>query len=107
MTNKFKDAQQFEDTNPFDHPHLLANLLDRTNPVHRKQIRDLILNDSYSSREAKAYVHGNIIEVIENTGKGILSLLEFMKQTIGHQKLDTTSAYVNKLSNQEKQERIS
>jgi len=33
--------------------------------------------------------------------------IEFVKQSIGHQKLDTTLAYVNKLSNQERQERIS
>lgn len=33
--------------------------------------------------------------------------IEFVKQSIGHQKLDTTSVYVNKLSNQERQERIS
>ena len=33
--------------------------------------------------------------------------IEFVKQSIGHQKLDTTSAYVTKLSNQERQERIS
>ena len=33
--------------------------------------------------------------------------IEFVKQAIGHQNLDTTSAYVNKLSNQERQERIS
>ena len=33
--------------------------------------------------------------------------IEFVKQSIGHQKLDTISAYVNKLSNQERQERIS
>ena len=33
--------------------------------------------------------------------------IEFVKQSIGHQKLDTTSAYVNKLSNQEREERIS
>ena len=32
--------------------------------------------------------------------------IEFVKQTIGHQKLDTTSAYVNKLSDQERQNRI-
>ena len=32
--------------------------------------------------------------------------IEFVKQSIGHQKLDTTSAYVNKLSNQERQKRI-
>jgi site-specific recombinase XerD len=31
--------------------------------------------------------------------------IEFVKQSIGHQKLDTTSAYVTKLSNQERQER--
>ena len=29
--------------------------------------------------------------------------IEFVKQTIGHQKLDTTSAYVNKLSDQERE----
>nr|YP_009029090.1 hypothetical protein [Cylindrotheca closterium]YP_009029149.1 hypothetical protein [Cylindrotheca closterium]AGH28625.1 hypothetical protein [Cylindrotheca closterium]AGH28680.1 hypothetical protein [Cylindrotheca closterium] len=33
--------------------------------------------------------------------------IEFVKQTISHQKLDTTSAYVNKLSDQERRERIS
>jgi integrase len=33
--------------------------------------------------------------------------IEFVKQTIGHRKLNTTSAYVNKLSDQERQERIS
>lgn len=33
--------------------------------------------------------------------------IEFVKQTIGHQKLDTTSAYLNKLSDQERRERIS
>jgi len=33
--------------------------------------------------------------------------IEFVKQTIGHRKLTTTSAYVNKLSDQERQERIS
>lgn len=32
--------------------------------------------------------------------------IEFVKQSIGHQKLDTTSAYVNKLSDQERQEQI-
>lgn len=32
--------------------------------------------------------------------------IEFVKQTIGHRKLDTTSAYVNKLSDQERQNRI-
>jgi hypothetical protein len=32
--------------------------------------------------------------------------IEFVKQSIGHQKLDTISAYVNKLSNQERQKRI-
>ncbi len=31
--------------------------------------------------------------------------IEFVKQSIGHQKLDTTSAYVTKLSDQERQER--
>ena len=33
--------------------------------------------------------------------------IEFVKQTIGHRKLDTTSAYVNQLSDQERQKRIS
>ncbi len=32
--------------------------------------------------------------------------IEFFKQSIGHQKLDTTSAYVTKLSDQERQDRI-
>ena len=32
--------------------------------------------------------------------------IEFVKQSIGHQKLDTTSAYVNQLSDQERQNRI-
>ena len=32
--------------------------------------------------------------------------IEFVKQTIGHRKLDTTFAYVNKLSDQERQHRI-
>lgn len=32
--------------------------------------------------------------------------IEFVKQTVGHRKLDTTSAYVNKLSDQERQKRI-
>lgn len=32
--------------------------------------------------------------------------IEFVKQSIGHQKLDTTSAYVINLSDQERQERI-
>ena len=31
---------------------------------------------------------------------------EFVKQTIGHRNLDTTSAYVNQLSDQERQKRI-
>jgi hypothetical protein len=34
-------------------------------------------------------------------------LIEFVKQTIDHRKLDTTSSYVNKLSDQERQKRIS
>jgi site-specific recombinase XerD len=33
--------------------------------------------------------------------------IEFVKQTIGHRKLDTTSSYVNKLSDQERPKRIS
>ena len=33
--------------------------------------------------------------------------IEFVKQTIGHRKLDTTSEYINKLSDQERQDRIS
>ena len=32
--------------------------------------------------------------------------IEFVKQTIGHRNLDTTSSYVNKLSDQEQQKRI-
>ena len=32
--------------------------------------------------------------------------IEFVKQIIGHRNLDTTSAYVNKLSDQERQKRI-
>ena len=32
--------------------------------------------------------------------------IEFVKQTIGHRKLDTTSAYVRSLSDLERQERI-
>jgi site-specific recombinase XerD len=32
--------------------------------------------------------------------------IEFVKQTIGHRKLDTTSAYVKELSDQERQKRI-
>ena len=32
--------------------------------------------------------------------------IEFVKQIIGHRKLDTISAYVNKLSDQERQNRI-
>ena len=32
--------------------------------------------------------------------------IEFVKQTIGHRNLDTTSAYVNKLSDQERQKRM-
>jgi len=32
--------------------------------------------------------------------------IEFVKQTIGHRNLNTTSAYVNKLSDQERQKRI-
>ena len=32
--------------------------------------------------------------------------IEFVKQSIGHQKLDTTSAYITKLSDQERQERV-
>jgi hypothetical protein len=31
--------------------------------------------------------------------------IEFVKQSIGHQRLDTTSACVNKLSDKERQER--
>ena len=33
--------------------------------------------------------------------------IEFVRQTIGHRSLNATSAYVTKLSNQERQERIS
>ena len=32
--------------------------------------------------------------------------IEFVKQTIGHRNLDTTSPYVNKLSDQERQKGI-
>ena len=32
--------------------------------------------------------------------------IEFVKQTIGHRKLDTTSAYIKKLYDQERQKRI-
>ena len=32
--------------------------------------------------------------------------IEFVKPIIGHRKLDTTSDYVNKLSDQERQDRI-
>ena len=32
--------------------------------------------------------------------------IEFVKQTIGYRKLDTTSTYVNKLFDQERQDRI-
>lgn len=32
--------------------------------------------------------------------------IEFVKQTIGHRKLDTTSQYIQSLSDQERQKRI-
>ena len=32
--------------------------------------------------------------------------IEFVKQTMGHRKLDTTSTYVNKLSDQERHKRM-
>ena len=32
--------------------------------------------------------------------------IEFVKQTIGHRKLDTTSAYIKSLSDSERQKRI-
>jgi len=32
--------------------------------------------------------------------------IEFVKQTIGHRRLDTTSAYIKQLSDKERQERI-
>lgn len=31
--------------------------------------------------------------------------IEFVKQSVGHQRSDTTSSYINKLSDQERQER--
>jgi site-specific recombinase XerC len=33
--------------------------------------------------------------------------IEFVKQTIGHRNLDTTSAYVSQMTDQERQKRIS
>lgn len=32
--------------------------------------------------------------------------IEFVKESIGHRRMDTTSSYVEKLSDQERQERI-
>lgn len=45
---------------------------------------------------------GFITELWRDTGD-----IEFVKQTIGHRKLDTTPAYVENLSDQERKDRIS
>jgi len=45
---------------------------------------------------------GYITQIWENSKD-----IKFVKQSMGHQTLDTTSAYVNKLSDQERQEFIS
>jgi len=56
-------------------------------------------------REPKIRSHSFRIGYITQLWKDSKDI-EFVKQSIGHQKLDTTSAYITKLSDKEREERI-
>ena len=55
-------------------------------------------------KKLKEYKFNKIRIIVNPVQKGAP---EFVKQSMGHRTLDTTSAYVNKLSDQERQEFIS
>jgi hypothetical protein len=71
---------------------MISNLLKVTTVQHAAQI--IGHNDIQSTMSYQRY------PLSKQEIQDLLEDIEFVKQSIGHQKLDTTSAYVNKLFNQ-------
>ena len=78
--------------------NMISNLLKVTTVQHAAQI--IGHNDIQSTMSYQRY------PLSKQEIQDLLEDIEFVKQSIGHQKLDTTVAYVTNLSDQERQDRI-
>ncbi len=95
-----KEPDSYIFTNESNHSKILTRetITKAVNLVTRTVSEDILSKPNITS-------HSFRIEYITQLWKDFKNI-EFVKQSIGHSKLDTTSAYVNKLSDQDRQKRI-
>ena len=96
-----KNPDSYIFTSEFNHEKMLSreSLTRDVNKVMRSVSSQLPDKPNITSHSFRI---GYITQLWKTT-----SDLEFVKQSIGHQKIDTTSSYVKELSDQERQERTS
>ena len=95
-----KGPDSYVFTNEFNHFKILTceTLTKSVNLVTRTVSEEILSQPNITSHSFRI---GYITELWKDSKD-----IEFVKQTIGHRNLDTTSAYVNKLSDQKQQKRI-
>ena len=95
-----KGPDSYVFTNEFNHFKILTRetLTKAVNLVTRTVSEEILSQPNITSHSFRI---GYITQLWKDSKD-----IEFVKQTIGHRNLDTTSAYVNKLSDQERQKRI-
>ena len=95
-----KEPDSYVFTNESNHSKILTRetITKAVNVLTRKVSEDMPTKPNITSHSFRI---GYITQLWKDSKD-----IEFVKQTIGHRKLDTTSAYVNQLSDQERQERM-
>ena len=95
-----KEPDSYVFTNESNHSKILTRetITKAVNLVTRKVSEEIYSKPNITSHSFRI---GYITQLWKDSKD-----IEFVKQTIGHRNLDTTSAYVNKLSDQERQKRI-
>lgn len=89
-------------------------------PLNGPGVRDAILKQGKTATESTAYFWGNLTKGVQDSSKGVLTVysgrrvgyisqlwkdtndIEFVKQSLGYRKMDSTSSYVKELSDQER-----
>jgi site-specific recombinase XerD len=95
-----KEPDSYVFTNESNHSKVLTRetIIKAVNLVTRRVSEEIFSKPNITSH---SFQIGYITQLWKDSKD-----IEFVKQSIGHQKLDTTSAYVNKLSDQERQDQI-
>ena len=95
-----KEPDSYVFTNESNHSKILTRetITKAVNLLTRKVSEDITTKPNITSHSFRI---GYITQLWKDSKD-----IEFVKQTIGHRKLDTTSAYVNQLSDQERQKRM-